>query len=254
MTPAYAARELWDAHFSDVGMADSVIEPTCGDGRMLQAIPEHVPAFGVEIDVGLATKARERTGRMVLTGDILTVPFPRKFNVVFGNLPFRSKLMDGLLDRLADEMDDGLRCGVIVPAYFMQTPSRVIRWNRDWTMASELLPRTLWPRLMRPIVFALFTKDPLPKLNGMRLYVECDAVSKLPEEYRRILIEGSGLWTQVVVRSLAKAGGKAHLQDLYKIVEQKRPTENPWWREKVRQTLQRGPFLSHGNGVWSLAA
>lgn len=254
MTPAYAARELWDIHFSDLGLADAVIEPTCGDGRMLQAVPVHIPAFGVEIDPILADAARERTGRHIITGSILEVEFPQKFNVVFGNLPFRSKLMDGLLERLAEEMDDGLRCGVIVPAYFMQTPSRVLRWNRDWSMSAELLPRTLWPRLMRPIVFALFTKDPVPKLTGLRLYAQCDAVTKMPAEFQEMMISGRGMWRDVVARSLQKVGGKAHVQEIYKVVEGKRPTQNPFWREKVRQVLQRGPFKSHGEGVWSLAA
>lgn len=253
MTPAWAARELWEAHFSDVGPSHSVIEPTCGDGRMLQAIAPEVPAFGVEIDPVLADRARERTGRLVLTGDVLKVEFPQDFNVVFGNLPFRAEFVDSMLERIASETEDGCRCGLLVPAYYFQTPSRVLRWNRMWTLSAELLPRTLWPRLMKPIIFALFTKDPVPKLNGMRLYIEADVINRLlPAKYREMMVSGKGLWSQVVLQTVQDLGGKAHLQDIYRVVERRRPTVNQWWREKVRQTLQRGPFVPEGDGVWSL--
>lgn len=252
MTPAWAGRELWEAHFSDVCETDTVLEPTCGDGRMLQAIPPSVPAFGVELDPDLAEQARQRTARLVLTGDVLKLDLQREFNIVFGNLPFRASFMDSLLDRIADEVDDGCRCGLIVPAYYMQTPSRVLRWNRLWTISAELLPRTLWPRLMRPIIFALFTKDPIPKLNGLRLYIEADAVSRLPQKYRDMMITGRGLWVQVVEGTVKDLGGEAHLQDIYNVVERRRPTPNQWWREKVRQTLQRGPFIPKGDGIWAI--
>ena len=244
------ARELWEAHFSDIGLADSVIEPTCGDGRMLQAVPEGVPAFGVEVDPVLAEQARERTGRPVITGDVLTVDLAQPFNVVFGNPPFRAGFLDSMLDRLSGIMDDGGRCGLIVPAYFMQTPSRVMRWNRVWSLYSELLPRTLFPRLSKPIIFALFTKDPVPSLTGMRLYIECAAMDDLKQTYRDELTKGRGLWFVVVDRALAVLGGEAELQAIYTAVSVKRPTENPWWREKVRQTLQRR-FVNKRRGVWA---
>lgn len=252
MTPAWAARELWEAHFSDIGMADSVLEPTCGDGRMLQAVPNGVPAYGMEIDPRLAQAARDRTGRLVLTGDVLALDFPRPFNVVFGNPPFRAEFLDNLLGRLDDHMQDGCRCGLLVPAYFMQTPTRVLRWNQKWTLYCEVLPRTLFARLSRPIIFALFTKDPVPKMNGMRLFIEADAIARLKPEFRAMMNSGRGLWAGVVCQALGELGGEAHLTDIYKKVAHSRPTENQWWKEKVRQTLQRGPFAARGEGVWAL--
>lgn len=252
-TPAWAARELWEAFFHDIDADDTVFEPTCGDGRMLQAVPDHVPAFGCEIDPVLAQAARDRTDRHVITGDVLTSEFPCKFNVIFGNPPFRAAFLDRLLDRLAVEMDDGLRCGMIVPAYFMQTPSRVLRWNRDWTLGAELLPRTLFPRLSKPIIFALFTKDPLPRMNGLRLYLECAAMEDLKSSVRAELTKGLGLWFVVVDQALAQLGGEAELGAIYAAVSIKRPTDNPWWREKVRQTLQR-KFVNRRRGVWARRA
>lgn len=253
MTPSWAARELWEAHFSDIGSGHTVLEPTCGDGRMLQAVPDTVNAYGVELDAQLAEQARERTGRLVITGDILSVDLPR-FNCVFGNPPFRADLVEAMLERIAAKMDDGSRCGLLVPAYFMQTPKRVLRWNRTWSIYSELLPRTLFPRLSKPIIFALFTKDPTPTLTGMRLYVEADAISQLRPQFREMMENGRGLWSQVVHRAVSELGGEAHLAQIYAAVSKCRPTGNQWWREKVRQTLQRGPFRSRGNGVWAAAA
>jgi predicted RNA methylase len=253
MTPAWAARELFEAHFSDMGMADCGLEPTCGDGRMLQAIPDHVPAFGFEIDPDLATKARARTGRQVIVGDVLTADLPHRFNFVFGNPPFKSDFMHRLLDRIHTRMEDGCRCGLIVPAYFMQSPSTVVRWNRVWTIHSELLPRTLFPRARLPLIFALFTKDPVPSFRGMRLFLEAYSMEDLNPEFREEMNSGRGLWRGVVFQALQRLGGRAHLKDIYHVVGRNRPTKNEWWREKVRQTLQRaGCFSAQGAGVWSI--
>lgn len=252
MTPAWAARELWEAYFSDMGADDIGLEPTCGDGRMLQAIPAHISAFGVEIDPALAEVARHRTKRTVITGNVLTVDLPERFSFVFGNPPFAAGFLDDLLDRIKDGMDDGCRCGLILPAYFMQSPSRVVRWNKVWTICPELLPRTLFPRARLPLIFTLFTKDPIPVLKGMRLYIEAESMEQLHKTHRDALVKGTGLWQQVVHRVMKQLGGKAHLAEIYQLVGRTRPTENEWWREKVRQTLQRGPFTACGGGVWEM--
>lgn len=254
MTPAWAARELWAAHFSDMDAGDIGLEPTCGDGRMLQAIPEYITAYGCEIDPVMAEQARARTGRTVITGDVLTVDLPPQFSFVFGNPPFSAGFLDGLLDRIHGGMDDGCRCGLILPAYFMQSPSRVVRWNRVWTIYPELLPRTLFPRSRLPLIFTLFTKDPIPVMKGMRLYVEAESIETMRKTFRDSLSKGSGLWKPIVIRAMQKLGGKAHLADIYDIVGRSRPTENEWWKEKIRQTLQRGPFKPCGGGVWEMQA
>lgn len=48
-----------------------VLEPSAGDGRFLMAVPDHVPAFGVEIDPALAPIAARNSGRQVIQGDFL---------------------------------------------------------------------------------------------------------------------------------------------------------------------------------------
>lgn len=87
-TPFWAAAELWDRDFSWVSSADVVIEPTCGPGPFLAAIPESVPAFGVEIDPDLAAIARRETGRECIVGDVCNVAFPSEPTVAVGNPHF----------------------------------------------------------------------------------------------------------------------------------------------------------------------
>lgn len=253
LTPAYAARQLWDDIFPDASAADVVVEPTCGDGRMLAAVPAHIPAFGYEIDPILAAHARARTGRAIAVGDFLEAVLPPRVTIAFGNPPFQSRFVDQMLDRLLGVMPDGGRAGFIVPAYFMQTPSRVLRWNRTWTISADLLPRTLWPRLMRPIIFAHFVKDPAPKLRGLRLYVECDLAGATREGVREGLERGTGSWRDAVSSVLRGLGGRAHLTAIYERMLARRPTENQHWREKVRQVLQNGPFRNVARGEWEIA-
>ncbi len=252
MTPCWAAHALWEAYFPDVKPNDKVIEPTCGDGRMLAAVPQIISATGVELDPGLAAAARVRNPhRMIHQASFLDVDLPEDFTIAFGNPPFEAKFIDRMLDKLSNICVLGARAGFIAPAYFMQTPSRVIRWNRRWSVACELLPRTIFARLSKPLVFVVFTADPLPNLRGMRLYYEAEAVSALCEEANREMCEGTGTWRQVVANALAGLGGVAHLRDIYDKVRSRRPTENQYWQEKIRQTLQRH-FTPHGGGVWSV--
>ncbi len=252
MTPCWAAHELWSAFFADATAEDHVLEPTCGDGRMLAAVPAQVPAFGVEVDPVLAEAARARTGRRVLAADFLEADLPENFTIAFGNPPFEAKFMDRMLARLMDVCVPGARAGFIAPAYFLQSPSRVLRWNRMWSVGVELLPRTIFTRLSKSLVFAIFTKDPVPHLRGLRLYAEAEAVSGVGEEAREELCNRSGTWRAVVDWALRASGGKAHLGEIYDRVRGNRPSTNKFWHEKVRQTLQRH-FTSHGGGVWSVA-
>ena len=254
MTPVWAARQLWAELFGDATDQDVVVEPTCGDGRMLAAIPSWIEAHGYEIDPVLAEAARIRTARPVVTGDFLGATLPPRVTIAWGNPPFKAAFVDQMLAKLAASMVEGGRAGFIVPAYFLQSPSRVLRWNREWTISADLLPRTLWPRLMRPIVFATFTRDPQPVLRGLRLYVECDLASATRAPGREELIAGSGKWEDVVRAVLRGLGGRARLPEIYAAMLGRRPTDNRHWQEKIRQVLQRGPFRNIDRGEWALIA
>lgn len=253
LTPAYAARQLWEDLFGDATAADVVVEPTCGDGRMLAAVPAHIPAFGYEIDPELAAQARKRTGRPVAVGDFLDAVLPPRVTIAFGNPPFQSRFVDRMLERLLGVMPDGGRAGFIVHASFMQTTSRVLRWNREWSITADLLPRNLWSRISHPTLFVTFLKDPTPRLRGFRLFLECDLAGATRDDVREDLERGSGSWRECVAGVLRSLGGRAHLTAIYERMMARRPTENQHWREKVRQVLQLGPFRNVGRGEWELA-
>ncbi|HVT35101.1 MAG TPA: hypothetical protein VHE37_05940, partial [Nevskiaceae bacterium] len=72
-TPLFVAEALVERYFSHLTSRDLVLEPSCGDGAFLAAIPSHIPAVGVEIDPVMAQRARA-TGREVISGDFRTVP------------------------------------------------------------------------------------------------------------------------------------------------------------------------------------
>lgn len=70
-TPAWAADLLVQRYFGDLQPSDNVLEPACGDGRFLMAIPPEVQAVGVEIDQAMAEAAivhhvgKKRAGRLL---------------------------------------------------------------------------------------------------------------------------------------------------------------------------------------------
>ena len=61
-TPTWAAELLVKTFYGHLSHKDMVVEPACGDGRFLSAIPSHVPAVGVEIDADYAASAAQYTG------------------------------------------------------------------------------------------------------------------------------------------------------------------------------------------------
>ena len=98
-TPFWLAEAIVGKYFGDLDRDDLVLEPTCGDGRVLRAIPAHVPAVGVERDPALAETARRLTGRPILTGDILTIPLAFRPTTIIANPPFNLAFITALLAR-----------------------------------------------------------------------------------------------------------------------------------------------------------
>lgn len=237
-TPAWAAAALVRAHLADLTVRDRVLEPTCGEGRFLQAIPAHVPALGVEIDPGKAAEARRLTGRSIITGDVLTVALPERPTVIVGNPPFETRFIEQLLDRAHQLLVEGERVLLILPAYFFQTAARVVRYSEQWSMAQEMLPRNLYQGLKYPLVFSTFTRDQRRLMVGMSLYAELAYLQQLPKDVQQAMATGPATWVAVVQDALTLFGGEASLQDIYEYVAERRPTKNPHWREQVRKVCQ----------------
>ncbi len=237
-TPAWAAEALVREHLADLSSNDFVLEPTCGPGRFLAAVPAHVEAVGVEIDPVLAQQARTATGRHVITGDFLAVEIPARPTVVLGNPPFQTRLIEQILDKAHGLlMADGKVCFVL-PAYFFQTAGRVVRYGERWSIEQQVVPRNLYPGLKYPLVFAQFTKDTRQVMVGFALFRELAFLQALPREVHQAMDGGPVTWPGLVREALAEYGGEASLQQIYQYVADRRPTKNPAWREQVRKVCQ----------------
>jgi site-specific DNA-methyltransferase (adenine-specific) len=207
---------------------------------MLSAIPSHVPCVGTEIDPALAFHAQANTGRMVLCGNALNVELPR-INAVFGNPPFILSFFEKLMARCAGLLRIGDKAGFIIPAYFFQTSRTTMDLSKSWGVYQEIIPRNLFPRLTKPLLFATFVRDTRSRLYGFRLFGEMEAMRSLSDQFQADLINADGqrgVWKKAVGGVMTKMGGKASLEAIYAGIETNRPTPNKFWKEKVRQICQ----------------
>lgn len=255
-TPSWAAELIVRRHFADLSPQDVVAEPSCGDGRFLMAIPREVDAYGVEIDPVAAAAAVRNTGREIIVGDFVSALLPRRPTVVLGNPPFSADVIDGFINRCYHELDYGGRVGFLLPVYMFQTASRVVGYQRRWSITQELVPRNLFERLSCPLMFARFTKERQTVVSGLFLYAETDAIAGLKADIRSLVIGNESTahcWRDAVELALRALGGRATLNELYQAIENNRPTPNKWWREKVRQ-IAGMHFTRVGTGEYSLEA
>lgn len=252
MTPDWAAEALVERYFGDLGAGDTVIEPSCGRGAFLRALPEAVTAIGVEIDPDLAEVARRSSGRPVIVGDFRMVDLPCTPVALIGNPPFRKRTVDEFLDRAWNLLPDEGRVGFILPAFIFQTASTVDAMADRWSVRQDMLPRNLFEGLSHPLCFAVFTKGRARRMVGFALYHELAAVTRLQSRYRALIEQGEGsTWVAVTRAALEALGGTADLARLYQEIEGHRPTANAFWKEKVRQTVQR-IAVRVDEGVWAL--
>lgn len=238
-TPVWVAEALIERHFPDLDRGDLVLEPTCGPGHFLQAIPRHVPAFGVELDEEYAEIARRRTGRQIIAGDFLRVQLDVRPTAIIGNPPFKGEIITAMLDRCHELLPEGGRAGFILPAFYFQAARSVAGLSEKWSISQEMIPRNIYPRLSHPLVFAMFSKDHRRMLVGFALYRETHGIMGLERRYRDVLDGGTGsVWKRVVQIALESLGGEASLQEIYRELESRRPTKNVHWQAKVRQIVQ----------------
>lgn len=251
-TPAWAAEAIVTHYYADLDASDLVLEPTCGEGYFLDAIPSHVPAVGVELDPARAEIAR-RTGREVIVGDVLRMELPRTPTVVLGNPPFEASFVDGLLDRAHAWLPENGRCGLILPAFVLSTSTRLVREAERWSIAQDMIPRELFPHLRLPVIFARFEKRRRRTLVGFTLFAEMAGIRGLTRRARMILENGRApAWKSVVLDALRECGGEASLDVLYRTIEGRRPTSNPHWRAKIRQVVHHYAVRT-GAGRYALA-
>lgn len=254
MTPAWAAEAIAAHSLADLSAGSVVVEPSCGIGRFLSALPKGVTGVGIEIDPVLAERARRETGATVVTGDFRTVALPiERCDAIIGNPPFRLDVFDGMLERGWHLLEDGSPMIMILPAFAFQTSSRVTRYNRRWSIRQDMLPRTLFPGIRLPLILARFTKDAVPTLTNFLLYHESREIEEMPEVYRKALQEGRSGWRAVVEAALMRLGGAGTVSQVCAEIAPRRPTSTVHWRAKVRQQLGTH-FEKRGAATYAVAA
>lgn len=250
-TPFWAAEELVEDALRGMTGA-TVVEPSCGTGAFLSAIPSTSPAFGVDIDPRMAAIAGRTSGRHVVTGDFSTVDLEgRTYEAVIGNPPFEMAVIDAFLERAHRDLPEDGIVALVLPAYALQTPSRVTRWMERFSMDVNVIPRTIFPGLSKPLVWAKYRKTSAKRFTGMMLFSRTRDVENMGRTTRRAL-EAPGTWREAVKAALLSLGGEASVSAICEaIVPERRCSAH--WRPKIRQTLQRG-FQPMGEGRWSMRA
>jgi site-specific DNA-methyltransferase (adenine-specific) len=254
MTPAWAAAAIREEVMPDLGPDDVVVEPSCGIGRFLHALPDEVRAIGVEIDPRLAAIARRDTGREIVTGDFRTVDLPvSRATLIIGNPPFQLDVFDGMLDRAHGLLVDEGRASWILPCYALQSSSRVARWNARWSISQTMLPRTLFPGIRLPLALVTFGKTAERRLHGFLLYHESREIEEMPDVYAAALREGRSGWKAVVEAAIERLGGEATVQQVCAEIAPRRPTQTRHWQEQVRKQLRSG-FRRTARATYAIAA
>lgn len=102
-----------------------------------------------------------------------------------------------------------------------------------------------------PSVFCAYGADDAEMLAG------CGLPGAFVPLRLRSLIFGFasvGSWVDEVMKVMQHAGDAVRLDTLYQALgESPKAQRNRHWREKIRQTLQRGPFEPLGDGAWKVA-
>lgn len=106
------------------------------------------------------------------------------------------------------------------------------------------------------MLFVLFEKGCGPRLLvGFTLYHEAHEINGMPNWAKALLIHGEPrrqTWRVVVEGALQRIGGRGTLSEIYHAMRDSRPSENKWWKDKVRQVLQLH-FVRVGPGEWALS-
>lgn len=253
-TPAWAAEVLYHTFFGWMGRGDVALEPTCGDGRFLAIVPPEVEAIGVEIDPVQAEAARRNTGRLVLTGDIRDVRLPKMPTAIIGNPPFQVGLVDALLSRAETWLEEGGYMGLLLSSHLLQHAGQVVEWrDRGWGITPHQVPKNLFGQIPNTLLWVMFQKGGR-KLWGFALYDEMPAIKAMRKDIQETLSTSGRTWRQVFEDALTALGGEADLAEIYLAIEPKRPTQNQWWKPKVRQIAQDYHRVSEGRYALKAAA
>jgi len=236
-TPFWAAEQLVEDALRHEGRV-SCLEPACGTGAFLAAIPSELPAIGIDIDPLVIPAAHANSGREILLGDFRTVDLVGYSpELIIGNPPFDSRMIDAFLDRAHHLLPEGGLVALILPSTIYRT-RRIARLSERFALDINLIPKTLFGRLEYPLTWAKLRKGRPRTFSGLMLFAEQHAVEQMRDHIREA-VERPGTWRVAVEAALASLGGAAALPAIYDAITPERRRDRPFWQEKVRQILQR---------------
>jgi site-specific DNA-methyltransferase (adenine-specific) len=253
-TPEWAATRIVETFLHDLSASKhAVIDAGCGAGPFLKAIPLEIAAAGVEVDPQLAEVARRNTGRLVITGDFATVPLPFSPTHIIGNPPFKREVLKGFIDRAAKDLPPEGIAAFLMPTASLSFSGPIEAYRDVFSIRHELLPRNLFPRIMAPISFVIFTKNFRRQLWGFALFDEIAGILTMPKSIKLVLAQGSPgrrTWPAAVSEAMDILGGEATLEQIYALVASNRPTNTQWWRDATRRELHEGHYERVDRGRW----
>lgn len=237
MTPRWAADLIVRDRLADLSAHDVVVDPSCGTGSWLHAIPATTRAVGIEIDATLAAIAATDTGREVRFGDFLTIDLDDVEPTHFvGNPPYSAQTIRAFLERTRSLLPEGGRAIYLLPAHTFSFARPTLKLLRGFDVNVQLVPRDLWPRLSFPAIIADLTKKRVARLVGLVLFEEAAALRSVRAAYRQILNAGrKPLWADVLDLALEALGGEGSLTEIYQLVETCVPSSTPFWRDILRR-------------------
>jgi len=199
----------------------------------------------------MAEYAASATGRPVIVGDFRHASLPREtYQALIANPPFSATKVDLFVARAHEILDDGGIAAFIMPAHILTTPDRIERWSQQFSIEQRLLPRSLFPRLSLPLIWCRMIKGRRRTVAGFMLFAEAATIQAMPKEFRDTLHK-RGTWREAIRCALVALGGEGTLREIYAAMEPRRPTSNPFWKDKIRQELPLG-FVRLDEKRWRL--
>lgn len=122
-TPAWPTLAIWPFLYSPE--VRIVLDPCCGDGGILGAIPEQLTRLGLEIDEARAVRCIRATGVVPELGDSLARPWPI-CDLVVQNPPFN--LAEAFVRKALEELAAGrirVAVAVLLRLAFLESAERV---------------------------------------------------------------------------------------------------------------------------------
>lgn len=255
-TPPWAIEAVLRWRFPRPTRSDFWVEPACGEGAWLNALPRDTPAIGVEIDPALAEVARATTGRTIITGDFRNVDLDGiEASHCVGNPPFGNRIIRQFIARAFGILRDGGMIGFLMPAHTLGSARYVLELHRRFSIEQTMVPRYIYPRLSLPLTFVVLTKERTRTLVGFALYRELASVAEMPADYRAIVNDPTrrAPWRDVVADALTRLGGRASLEQLYAAIEPRRPAATRTWQDTVRRVCGES-FVRVSEGEFALPA